>query len=119
MVTIPFEPDKTLVPLVWERIFQMQNQFGNGSIETITRKVLIAGIVKCALTNQPLVEAEIKVMGTEKSTSSSKEGLFYFENLNLGNYLLLLNCQGYLPLQVNVLVDGPNCNFKEILLTPA
>ena len=119
MVTVPFEPESNVVPLVWERILQMQNQFGNGSVETITKKVAIAGIVKSAVTNQSLVEAEVKLVGTEKSTNSNKEGLFYFENLNLGNYILLLNCQGYLPFQVNVLVDGPNCNFKEILLTPA
>ncbi len=118
MVTVPFAPQSNVVPLVLERIFDMQNQFGNGSVETITRKVAIAGIVKSALTNQPLLEAEIKVAGTQKSTSSTKEGLFYFENLSLGNYILTLNCQGYLPLQVNVLVDSENCNFKEILLVP-
>lgn len=119
MVTVPFVQDKKPVHLVWERIFQMQNQVGSGSVETITRQVVIAGVVNSALTNQPLVEAEIKVMGTQKSTNSSKEGLFYFENLSLGNYILLLSCQGYLPLQVNVLVDSQTCNFKEILLTPA
>ncbi|MGB3655923.1 MAG: Pvc16 family protein [Rivularia sp. (in: cyanobacteria)] len=119
MVTVPFVPESNVVPLVLERIFDMQNQFGNGSVETITRKVAIAGVVKSALTNQPLLEAEIKVAGTQKSASSTKEGLFYFENLSLGNYILLLNCQGYLPLQVNILVDSENCNFKEILLTPA
>lgn len=119
MVTVPFVPESNVVPLVLERIFQMQNQFGNGSVETIIKKVAIAGVVRSALTNQPLLEAEIKVAGTQKSTSSTKEGLFYFENLSLGNYILLLNCQGYLPLQVNILVDSENCNFKEILLTPA
>ncbi|MFH7030943.1 MAG: Pvc16 family protein [Heteroscytonema crispum UTEX LB 1556] len=122
MVTVPFAPERNLVPLVWERIFQIQNQFGSGSVgnvETITKKVVIAGVVKSAVTNQPLVDAEIKVMGTQESTNSSNEGLFYFENLSMGNYILLLNCRGYLPLQVNVLVDSQNCNFKEILLTPA
>ncbi|MCC5632289.1 Pvc16 family protein [Nostoc sphaeroides CHAB 2801] len=119
MVSIPFEPESSSVPLVLERIFQMQNQLENGSIETITKKVVIAGVVRSAVTNQPLLEAEIKVMGTEKSTNSNKEGLFYFENLSRGNYILLLNCPGYLPIQVNVLVDSENCNFKEILLTPA
>ncbi|MBD2215123.1 DUF4255 domain-containing protein [Nostoc linckia FACHB-104] len=119
MVTVPFEPERNVVPLVWERILQIQNQFGHGSVETITKKVVIAGVVKSAVTNQPIVEAEIQVIGTQKSTNSSNEGLFYFENLRMGNYILSLNCHGYLPLQVNVLVDSPNCNFKEILLTPA
>jgi Pvc16 N-terminal domain/CarboxypepD_reg-like domain len=119
MVTVPFEPQSNSVPLVLERIFQTQSQLGNGNLETITRQVVIAGVVKSAVTDQPLLEAEIKVMGTQKSTNTNKEGLFYFENLSLGNYILLLNCQGYLPLQVNVLVDSQNCHFKEILLTPA
>lgn len=118
MVTVPFEAEKASVPLVWERIFQTNNQLGNGSTETITKKLIMAGVVKSALTNQPLEEVEIKLTGTRESTLSSKEGLFYFENLDLGNYLLLLNCEGYLPLQVNILVDTQNCNFKEILLNP-
>ena len=119
MVTVPFEPERNVVPLVWERIFQIQNQFGNGSTETITKKVVIAGVVKSAVTNLALAQTEIKVMGTKQSANSNNDGLFYFENLSMGNYILLLNCQGYLPLQVNVLVDSQNCNFKEILLTPA
>ena len=57
-------------------------------------------------------------MGTEKSTNTTQEGLFYFEYLELGNYVLLLNCEGYLPLQANVLVDTQDWNFKEILLNP-
>lgn len=118
MVTIPFEAEKALVPLVWERIFQTTNQLGNGSTETIVKKVIMAGVVKNALTNQPLENVEIKLTGTRESTTSSKEGLFYFENLDLGNYVLLLNCEGYSPLEVNALVDTQNCNFKEILLNP-
>ncbi len=118
MVTIPFEAEKALVPLVWERIFQTTNQLGNGSTETIVKKVIMAGVVKNAVTNQPLENVEIKLTGTRESTASSKEGLFYFENLDLGNYVLLLNCEGYLPLEVNALVDTQNCNFKEILLNP-
>lgn len=118
MVTVPFEAEKASVPLVWERIFKTTNQLGNGSTETITKKVVMAGVVKNAVTNQPLEDVEIKLTGTRESTTSSKEGLFYFENLNLGNYVLLLNYEGYLPLEVNVLVDTQNCNFKEILLNP-
>ena len=78
----------------------------------------MAGVVKNALTLQPLEEAEIKLMGTQKSTNTAKEGLFYFENLELGNYVLSLNHEGYLPLQVNMLVDTQDWNFKEILLNP-
>ncbi|MGD1910003.1 MAG: Pvc16 family protein [Rivularia sp. (in: cyanobacteria)] len=118
MVTVPFAPEANLVPIVLERIFQTSNQFGNGSTQTMTRKVVMAGVVKNAVTNKPLEKAEIKLMGTRKSTTTTKEGLFYFENLELGNYVLLLDCEKYSSLQANVLVDNQDWNFKEILLDP-
>ena len=118
MVTVPFVAEKTSAPMVLERIFQTNHQFGNGTVETISKKVVMAGFVKSSITLQPLEEVEIKLMGTEKSTNTTQEGLFYFENLELGNYVLLLNHEGYLPLQVNVLVDTQDWNFKEILLNP-
>jgi len=118
MITVPFVGEKISVPMVLERIFQTNHEFGNGTTETIVKRVIMAGVVKNALTLQPLEEAEIKLMGTQKSTNTAKEGLFYFENLELGNYVLLLNHEGYLPLQVNVLVDTQDWNFKEILLNP-
>ena len=118
MVTVPFVAEKTSAPMVLERIFQTNHQFGNGTVETISKKVVMAGFVKSSITLQPLEEVEIKLMGTEKSTNTTQEGLFYFENLELGNYVLLLNCEGYLPLQANVLVDTQDWNFKEILLNP-
>jgi len=117
-ITVPIEAQSTLVPLVWDRILQLQNQFGNGSVEAITKRIAIAGVVKSAVTNLPLI-AEVRVMGTEKSTTSDKEGLFFFDDLRLGNYVLTLECRGYLLQNVNVLVDSPSCTFKEILLTPA
>lgn len=118
-MTIPFEAQTTLVPLVWERIFQLKNEFGNGSSEVITKRVAIAGVVKSGVTNLPLVATEVKVMGMQKSTTSNQEGVFYFEELPLGSYVLTLNCLGYLPQNVNVLVDSSNYSFKEVLLTPA
>lgn len=124
MVTVPIEAQNSLAPLVWERIIQIRNEFGNrgrngnANFETITKRVVIAGVVKSIVTNLPLVEAEVKVMRTQKSTISNKEGLFYFEDLHLGNYIMTVNCPGYLQENVNVLVDDQGCTFKQILLTP-
>ncbi|MEH1907948.1 Pvc16 family protein [Nostoc sp.] len=118
-LTVPFEAQSTSVPLVWKRIIQLQNQFQNGSVETLTKQIAIAGLVKSAVTNLPLFATEVKVVGMQKSTTSDKEGLFFFEDLRLGNYVLTVNCPDYLLQNVNVLVDSPNCTFKEILLTPA
>jgi hypothetical protein len=118
-VTAPFESQSATVPLVWERIFNLQNQFHtNGNNTVATRRVAIAGIVKSALSNKPLVDAKVSVLKTEKSTVSNQEGLFFFEDLRIGNYVLTINCPGYLPRDVNVLVDNQSYSFKEILLTP-
>jgi hypothetical protein len=119
-VTAPLEPQSATVPLVWERIFNLQNQFhanGNTSVET-KRRVAIAGVVKSALSNKLLVDAKVSVLKTEKSAVSNQEGLFFFEDLRIGNYVLTINCPGYLPKDVNVLVDSQSYSFKEILLTP-
>lgn len=118
-VTIPFEPQPTPVPLVWERIFNLRNQLSRDSDSLVlTRRVAIAGIVKSAVTNLPLVATEVAVRGTEKSILTTKEGLFFFEDLHLGNYVLTLNHPGYLPQNVNALVDNQSNTFKEIFLTP-
>ncbi|BAY13734.1 Pvc16 family protein [Calothrix sp. NIES-2098] len=117
--TIPVEPQSTLVPLVWERIFSLQNQLSeNGNSTVVTKRVAIAGMVKSAVTNLPLIEAEVTVQRTTKSAASNKEGLFFFEDIRIGNYVLTVNCPGYLPQNVNVLVDSQSYSFKEILLTP-
>ncbi|MEH2423256.1 MAG: Pvc16 family protein [Nostoc sp.] len=131
MVTVPVEPQVSLVSLVWQRTIGLQNNFQpelelengsvyrNGSIESFTKRVVVAGIVKNAVTNLPMKETKVKVIGTEKSTTTNKEGLFYFEDLRNGNYVLQINSPGYLPRQVNALVDGLSCTFKEISLNPA
>lgn len=118
-VTVPFEPQSTSIPLVWERIISLQNELQkNGKAEVMTKRVAIAGIVKSAVTTLPLAETNVTVMGTEKSVTSNTEGVFFFENLHLGNYVLTLNCRGYVPQSCNVLVDSQAYTFKEVLLTP-
>ncbi|MBC5794611.1 MAG: Pvc16 family protein [Sphaerospermopsis kisseleviana] len=120
-VTVPWEPQSMPVPLVSERIFNLQNQFygnGNGNGSVATKRVAIAGMVKSAVANQPLVDAKVAVVKTEKSVLTNQEGIFFFEDLRIGNYVLTVNCPGYLPQNVNVLVDSQNYTFKEILLTP-
>jgi hypothetical protein len=119
-VTAPFEPQSATIPLVSERIFSLRNQFhanGNSSVET-KKRVVIAGVVKSVLANKPLVDAKVSVLKTEKSAVSNQEGLFFFEDLHIGNYVLTINCPGYVPRDVNFLVDSQSYSFKEILLTP-
>ncbi|MBW4669324.1 MAG: DUF4255 domain-containing protein [Cyanomargarita calcarea GSE-NOS-MK-12-04C] len=118
-VTVPFEPESASIPLVWERVFDVHSQLHKNGNSAIAKRVAIAGLVKSAVTNLPLAGTEITVMGTEKLVKSNEEGLFFFEDLRLGGYVVRLNCPGYVPQNCNVLVDSQNYTFKEVLLFPA
>lgn len=120
-ITAPVIPQGPVaVPLVWERITRMRSsETGEGMAETTrSRRVSVAGIVKSAVTTLPLGATRVAITGTEKAATSNLDGLFYFDNLALGHYVLELSCPGYLPQRCNVLVDSQNYTFKEILLTP-
>ncbi|BAY50557.1 hypothetical protein SAMD00079811_81860 (plasmid) [Scytonema sp. HK-05] len=118
-ITVPFEPEKTSIPLVWQRIIGLNTELEkNGSSRVMTKRVSIAGVVKSAATDLPLVEAQATLMGTEKSATSNQEGLFFFENLRLGNYIIRLDCSGYVSQNCNILVEGSTFTFKEVFLTP-
>lgn len=118
-ITVPFEPEKTSIPLVWQRIVGFNTELEkNGSSRVMTKRVSIAGVVKSATTNLPLVEAKVTLMGTEKSATSNQEGLFFFENLRMGNYIVRLDCSGYVSQNCNILVEGSTFTFKEVFLTP-
>ncbi|MBW4616348.1 MAG: DUF4255 domain-containing protein [Desmonostoc vinosum HA7617-LM4] len=118
-VTVPLNTQPTSIPLVWDRIFNLRNQYApEGSSRVLTQRVAIAGIVKSVVTNLPLLATEVTLRGTKKSMECTKDGLFFFENLEIGNYVLNVNCPGYLPQNVNALVDNQSHTFKEVLLTP-
>jgi hypothetical protein len=118
-VTVPFEAQSLEKSLVWERIVNLQadlQKHNQGRV--LTQKVAIAGIVKNMTTSLPLADTEVTVVGTEKTAIANREGLFFFDNLPLGNYILRFNCPGYVPQHSNFLVDSQNYSFKEIFLTP-
>jgi hypothetical protein len=118
-VTVPFEPEGTPTPVVWERIVNLRDRSqSDGNGVAISRRVAIGGVVKNSVTNVPLSDTEISIVGSKKSATSNTEGLFFFEDLAIGNYVLRLNYSGYLTQDVNALVDYSSYTFKEILLTP-
>lgn len=118
-VTVPFEERSAQHPLVWEQIIHLQPGLQtNRNQAAIAKWASVMGIVKNAVTKQPLAETKITVMGTEKLVTSNPEGLFFFEDLQVGTYVLTLNCPGYIPQNCNVLVDSKTHTFKEVLLTP-
>ncbi len=119
-VALPFEPQTKPATLVWERVLHALNSSPElhdrpaGSI----KRVVVAGIVKSASTTDSLSDVEVGLIGTEKTAISNAEGLFFFENLPFGNYVLRLTHEGFRSQTCNVLVDSPTYTFKDVLLTP-
>ena len=117
-VTVPFEAQSVEKSLVWERILNLHELDKSANGKVMTQKVAIAGLVKSAETSLPLAATEVTVMGTEKSAITNQDGVFFFDNLPVGSYVLRLNCPRYRPQNCNFLVDSQHYSFKEILLTP-
>jgi hypothetical protein len=119
-VTVPFESWKTTVPVVIERHFGgVHSMPGHHDLGTHSQRVSVAGVVKHAITAEPLTQVEIALEGTEKLVTCNPEGLFFFENLRSGNYILQLKSLGFQAQSCNVLVDSKTLVSKEIFLTPA
>ncbi|MFT4697918.1 MAG: TonB-dependent receptor [Flavobacteriaceae bacterium] len=56
--------------------------------------------------NEPLPFANIIIKGTSTGTTSDIDGLFYFNNIQSGNYTLVISFLGYETLEItNVLVE--------------
>lgn len=118
-VTVPFEAQAKSTSLVLENIISLSNKSQLSGQATVTaRRVAISGIIKNSLTNRSLADVKITLRGKEKVTVSSYEGLFFFGDLPLGNYVVRLDRDGYLTENVNFLVESQTNSFKEILLTP-
>jgi Pvc16 N-terminal domain/Carboxypeptidase regulatory-like domain len=119
-ITVPFEAQSTVTSLVWDRIVSIRDKDRpQGSALVMTNQVTIAGMVQHSVTKLPLAGVKITVVGTEKVTTSSTEGLFFFENLRVGTYVVRLEAPDYLAQTVNFLVESQTHIIKEILLTPA
>jgi Pvc16 N-terminal domain/Carboxypeptidase regulatory-like domain len=118
-ITVPFEAQPVVTSIVWDRIVSIRDKDRpQGNAMVITQQVTIAGVVKHSVTKLPLSGVKITVLGTEKVTDSSIEGLFFFENLRVGSYVVRLDSPDYSSQTVNFLVESQTHIIKEILLTP-
>lgn len=118
-ITVPFASSSAITPRVWERIISLQADWnGSGNSQVLTRQVVVAGMVKSATTAQPLTDIAITILNTDKRTVSNSEGLFFFEDLRHGSYVLNFQHPDYEPRNCNVLVDDGSTTFKEVLLVP-
>lgn len=118
-ITVPFEAQPVATSIVWDRIVSIRDKDRpQGSAMVITQQVTIAGVIKHSVTKLPLSGVKITVLGTEKATASNIEGLFFFENLRVGSYVVRLDSPDYSSQTVNFLVESQTHIIKEILLTP-
>ena len=119
-VTIPLQLGKTTTPVVAQPPVVRIHPYRPGSSDRTVASwhIAAAGVVKNALTTQPLAGVEVVVTGTKKAVMSNPEGKFFFENLDVGNYVLRLSLSGFQIQSCNVLVDGSTSTFKEVLLLP-
>lgn len=132
-VTVPFASSNVIMPRVWQRIISLQADWNNSenhsennssSAQVLTRQVVVAGVVKSAATAQPLTNTSVTILdsdkrNTDKCTISNSEGLFFFDNLRHGSYILNVQHPDYESRDCNILVDQEHAAFKEILLVPA
>ncbi len=68
----------------------------------------ISGVVTDSTTNEPVVGAQVRVVGTDIGTVTDIDGEYFMINLNGGKYDLAVNSMGYEPILktgVRVLVD--------------
>jgi len=80
-----------------------------GTVEDSSEQIVVGASVK--LRNQ--------TTGQELSISSDEQGRFRFEGLALGEYILVVMCQGFKPTQLPVSVGEPNDDQIRVLLQVA
>lgn len=134
-ITVPFAASSAIMPRVWQRVINLQNDWNEagdkagsngsnaGNAQALTRRVVVAGVVRSAATAQPLTDTAVTILdtdqcNTDKRTVSNPEGLFFFEDLRHGSYVLNFQHPGYESRNCNVLVDQDHAAFKEVLLVP-
>ena len=67
--------------------------------------------------NEPLVFANVSIAGTNLKSSSDSDGLFHFDNLADGKYILLVSFNGYETKQLNVqVVSNKDTNISASLV---
>lgn len=121
-VTVPFAPylSQDFYQVLERRISTYAGMGeGTGSPQTLTRRVSVAGFVKDAVTQKPLANTHVAVVGFDDLHAiSNEEGIFFFENLRNGSYTLQLHCDGYIPKACDVLVEELLLPPKAVVLIP-
>ncbi|SVC20784.1 uncharacterized protein METZ01_LOCUS273638, partial [marine metagenome] len=66
----------------------------------------LSGFVKDAVSGEPLVGANIYIVGTSLGAAADDKGLYKLSNLNEGTYLVRAEYIGYLMMEDSVVIGG-------------
>lgn len=80
--------------------------------------ISITGIVKDASTGQPIAYARITLIPGGKTATTSRNGMYIFNDLPSGNYAVQATCRGYLSSEVSAQVSSGSTTRSDISLTP-
>ena len=85
--------------------------------EEIHYQVSMAGIVSDSVTQAPLNEARVSLVGRPEKTSSCADGHFHFLSLPVGQYTLRASARGYQEISQAVKLEKPGQKILDIQLS--
>ncbi|MEM1137337.1 MAG: carboxypeptidase-like regulatory domain-containing protein [Bacteroidota bacterium] len=104
--------------------FTLISLFTYLALSVTAQEYNLSGVLKDSANNDPLIGATI-ILSNEKDTTSKKlttsnlEGLFTFNNLVNGDYLLKIRYIGYQTITVKQQINGRNIDLGIIILNPS
>lgn len=86
--------------------------------QSFSQNAVLTGFVKDSLTREPLVGANIALLGTTRGAASSAEGRFIIREIPSGEYTVRVSFIGYSDVEISVTVSNVDSLFIEALLQP-
>jgi hypothetical protein len=90
-------------------------EFGDGSTAELAKDAAIAGVVVDQAI-RPIGGANVTVLGQNRTTATTQDGLFAFDDLAPGFYTLAVTAAGFLPIQTQAEVREGETSKVRILL---
>lgn len=86
--------------------------------DSYSQTATLTGIVRDSTTLEPLIAANITLVGTSQGVASSQEGAFTIDNIPAGSYLIRTSLVGYTTNELPITLNAGDSLFVELLLVP-
>ncbi len=87
--------------------------FPTGVLQADDTTATLHGAVVEAESHEPIEAATVSIAGQEASTETERDGSFIFNELNLGEYTLIVTAEGYDEKEVEVSLQSSE---KEVII---